>query len=86
MKTTQLAADSSARRCSAEFWMVLNPEGYAPRVEHLTELSAREEAERLARANVGKRFIVLKSVATCRVRPRPDVEWNDGWENASTPF
>ena len=36
--------------CSAEFWMVLNPEGYAPRVKHLTEISAREEAERLARA------------------------------------
>lgn len=85
MKSDAAACGSyPAPGCSAPYWMVLNPAGYAPRVRHLTEESARIEAERLARANVGHRFIVLKAVAQCRVRPQPEVIWSDGWQDV--PF
>ena len=85
MKSDAAACGSyPAPGCSASYWMVFNPEGYVPRVRHLTEESARVEAERLARANTGKYFIVLKAVAQCRVRPQPEVIWSDGWHDV--PF
>ncbi len=88
METNQSGAAACgsypAPSCSASYWMVWNPAGCSPRVRHLTEESARVEAERLARANVGHCFIVLKAVAQCRVRPQPEVIWSDGWQDV--PF
>jgi hypothetical protein len=43
------------------FWLVWNPQGHAPTRDHPTRQSAEHEAERLARANRGQRFIVLRS-------------------------
>lgn len=45
------------------FWLVWNPQGRAPTRDHPTRDSAEREAERLARANRGQRFIVLQSVS-----------------------
>lgn len=41
------------------FWMVWNPDGYPPRVQHFTEHKAVLEAERLARCHPGQRFYVM---------------------------
>ena len=56
------------------FWMVWNEGSRCPGVKHFTEQSARQEAERLARNNPGRRFHVLVVVASCR---NVDVEWTD---------
>lgn len=55
-----------------KFWMVWNPDGYAPRVKHQTKAAAAREAERLARTNREHSFIVLEAVASVRVR---EVDW-----------
>ena len=44
------------------FWLVWNPQGQAPTRQHENKASAEREAERLARANRGQRFIVLQSI------------------------
>lgn len=49
------------------FWLVWNPQGHAPTRDHGSKASADREAERLARANRGQRFIVLQSVGECVV-------------------
>jgi hypothetical protein len=62
------------------FWLIWNPEGRAPTVPHRSISGARREAERLARAHRGQKFIVLESVEQCSVddvvrvdmRPQPD--------------
>lgn len=62
------------------FWMVVRLLGpsdcfnNAPTREHVTEQSARAEAERLARNNPGQRFAVLRSVA---VACKHDVAWEE---------
>lgn len=43
------------------FWMVWNPRGHAPTHRHESEREANVEAERLASANPGERFYVLKA-------------------------
>lgn len=43
------------------FWMVWNEHGHSPTVKHLLHARAVTEAERLARANPGQRFFVLKA-------------------------
>jgi hypothetical protein len=48
---------------SKNFWVVWQPENRAPTMRHLTRGDADKEAERLALANPGKRFYVLKALA-----------------------
>ena len=49
---------------TTQCWFVWNPVGLNPRFEHPSEESARTEARRLALANPGREFLVLKSVAS----------------------
>ena len=73
-----------------KFWFVMiddteggciQAEGTLPRVRHLELNTAEREAERLARANPGIRFIVLE--AKCSVM-KPDVQWETA--EAELPF
>lgn len=41
------------------FWLVWNPRGHAPTVQHDCEEKAVAEAQRLARTNPGHEFYVL---------------------------
>ncbi len=50
-----------------QFWFVWNPSGRDPSFKHETEESAILEAERLARANAGKEFVVLEAIAVRKV-------------------
>jgi hypothetical protein len=54
------------------FWIIWNEGNRAPTVRHLSELSARNEAEQLARNNPGQVFHVFVLVDSCR---KVDVEW-----------
>lgn len=51
----------------SEFWMVWNPENRQPRVRHHLEILAVNEAERLARANPGQQFFVLRATSVSKV-------------------
>lgn len=48
-----------------KFWMVWKAEGSPPARMHETLSSAEQEAERLALANHGNRFVVLESIKFC---------------------
>lgn len=52
---------------AAPFWFVWCPEGNSPRHKHPSEALAISEAERLARENPGRTFVVLESVCARRV-------------------
>lgn len=54
------------------FWMVLGRG--EPVFRHDTEVSAREEAERLARIHKNQTFVVLKAIAQASI-PEPLPEW-----------
>jgi hypothetical protein len=56
------------------FYLVWNKDGSAPRVKHDNFVSARVEAERLARRNPGERFIVLQSVCARVVNDMQEIE------------
>jgi len=68
-----------------QYFYVFNPNGNAPKYRHSTELSARTEAERLAKLCPSQSFEVLAIVATCRM-PKPDPVWSDGFVNEQVPF
>jgi len=61
-----------------QFWTVWNPNGRVPMVQHETERSATQEAERLAKQCQGEAFFVLEAVSSrCvnsmhRVNLRPE--------------
>jgi hypothetical protein len=52
-----------------EFWMVWNPQGDRPTVQHQTEDAARDEACRLARQHSTAVFIVLQARFFVRQKP-----------------
>jgi hypothetical protein len=54
------------------FWMIWNPRGHAPTVSHSHPETAKREAERLARANPGQEFYVLRCEGKCQVN---DIRW-----------
>lgn len=65
-------------------WFVWNPNGTVPRFEHESEMSARHEAERLARLSPGIRFLVLQSIAEVRI---VSTEWTQHIHpKEETPF
>lgn len=49
------------------FWVVWSPQGDNPSRQHFTLKDATTEAERLARGNRYREFIVLQGVASCSV-------------------
>lgn len=57
----------SSETPEAMFWMVWNPKGRLPTFQHPSPGSARAEASRLARANVGQKFFVLGSIEVVEV-------------------
>lgn len=56
------------------FWFVWNPDARAPRRQHTSRAQAEQEAERLARAHPGERFVVLQSVCERRVESMQRIE------------
>lgn len=66
------------------FWLVWNPQGREPQRQHDTEESANREAERLARANRGARFIVLRPVREVVVDDVQRIEYDT--EDDGLPF
>lgn len=58
-----------------KFWMVWRDDSSASTVQHPSLQSAKQEAERLARANIGNRFVVLESLEFCTI-DNP-VHWYD---------
>ena len=68
-----------------KFWMIWSPQGRAPTYQHTSRVSADTEADRLAKANPGSEFFVLKAVGG-RTASEPEVQqinitnkqWDDG--------
>ncbi len=65
---------------ASNFWMVVG-EG-VPKYKHTTLMSARIEAERLAKLHRGQQFTIVKSVATC---VSSDVQWVSNDPELVTP-
>lgn len=49
-----------------KFWVVWNPRGFVPRVQHDSIESATQEAERLADSNPRDMFYVLEALTVSR--------------------
>lgn len=56
----------------SSFWMVWNPQRYAPTYRHTTAESALTEAKRLARNNPSQKFYVLQAIGLATI-PEPPV-------------
>jgi hypothetical protein len=56
------------------FWMVWRKDGGVPTCQHTSLKSAMDEAERLARMNPGKEFVVLEAIKVCYVND--PVQWH----------
>ena len=67
---------------TAQFWLVWNENGHAPTFKHQHPDSAKKEAERLARNNIGQRFHVLSLMGTVEVNP---VQWTH-FDEFDLPF
>jgi hypothetical protein len=63
---------------STEFFLVWNENGYPPKFQHETLHSATQEAERLARANRGQRFYILRALELRVVDDMKRVVLGDG--------
>lgn len=48
-----------------QFWVIWRENGGTPTCKHYDVTAAKQEAERLARANPGSRFFVLQALACC---------------------
>lgn len=59
-----------------KFWIVWRLHGGAPTVKHYDKSDAEREAERLAKANPGETFYVLKTTAAAVAAESP-VQWAD---------
>lgn len=76
----------SKRKTLQRFWLVWNPQGRSPTCDHGSKRLATDEAKRLAKANPGQRFFVMRAVEgfeadTPRVRDiklRTSVDIDDG--------
>lgn len=66
------------------FWLVWKQNGGLPTVQHDSDRSARQEAERLARVHAGSTFYVLELVGSCK---KTDIAWDwIGTVDDSIPF
>lgn len=63
------------------FWMVLG--SGSPTRRHTSLAEARSEAERLARLNPRCEFVILQSLATCKVS---DIDWQKHEGTDDIPF
>lgn len=66
-----------------KFWLVWCEGGDASTYKHDTELSARTEAERLAKLNRGRTFHVMEVIASVKVT---DVMWREYGGPEDCPF
>lgn len=70
---------------ASTFWMVWNPQAYAPTVKHQSFEAAEAEAERLARGNPGQTFYLLQAVQIRRVDSMQRIILSTGFDD-SHPF
>ena len=58
-----------------QFYMVYNPNGKTPKVQHATHAAAKAEAQRLAALQPNDQFYILRSrgAAVIAETPKPDV-------------
>lgn len=71
-----------------KFWMVWRHGSAIPAYQHSSVLSAKAEAERLARQCPGQQFTVLESIADC-TRALEPVSWSkhgDMSDDRELPF
>ena len=63
------------------FWCVWCDGGGSPTVKHRDFVTARQEAQRLARANPGKRFVVLAAAVAYQKRDLDEVRFSEPHEH-----
>lgn len=70
---------------SARFYLVWSPQGASPpRHRHVSHQAAREEAERLARANPGREFFVVLALSrSCTVASITEKLQPDRWHRCA---
>lgn len=65
------------------FWCVWREDGGSPTVKHGDFRSARVEAQRLAYANPGERFVVLAAAVAFRKRDLDEVRFSEPMDHPS---